>query len=66
MEVAYLLSSTVPARISVAFHPGASASAISATLEDLVANMRSAVPVERDHLPRMEAWQRGRSVKARA
>lgn len=63
-EAAYLLSTVVPARISVPFSPGASASAISATLEDLTAIMAEAVPVDLKSLPPMEQWQRARSAKS--
>ena len=43
---AYLLSSVVPARISVPLHPGASAASIDATLEDLLQTMGKAEPTD--------------------
>ena len=43
-EVAYLLSTVVPARISVPLQPGASAATIDATLEDLLQSMNKAEP----------------------
>jgi AhpD family alkylhydroperoxidase len=63
-NVAYLLSSVIPARISIPFHPGASASAINATLEDLCNAMQEATPVDCDALPKKVQWQQRRSAKS--
>ena len=64
-EVAYLLSTVLPNRVSIPFNPGASSVAISAALQDLCALMAETVPTDVTTLkPTFEQWQRNRSHKA--
>lgn len=64
VEVAFLLSNSLPNRISISLEPGGSAATINATLERLLTIMADAQPVDVEALPKREAWLRGRSVKA--
>ena len=64
VEVSYLLSTIVPARISIPLQPGASAHHIDATLEDLVQTIATAKATDRENLPDYDGWLRSRSVKA--
>ena len=64
LEAAYLLSNSLPNRISVPLEPGGSSEHINANLERLRQLLVSAQPLDRSSLPSREAWLRGRSAKA--
>ena len=63
-DAAYLLSTALPCRISVAMTPAASAQQISTSLDDLVSTMRTSEPTDLASLPSQETWLRCRSVKS--
>lgn len=63
-DAAYLLSNSVPQRISVPLDPGGSAASIASSLDRLRTLLATAEPVVRADMPSQETWLRSRSSKA--
>ena len=63
IEVAHLLATSIPSRVSIPFQAGASRKALAASLDDLAETMTHAKAVDLDDLPPKERWLANRKKK---